>query len=99
MDGANQHRFETYLTDGVRMRLHRPGMPGAWFVKVHVNVCDVVMRVLVKMEIASPAEGFDRGTDTQEDDHECNGKLKKAGKSFRDDDAHRQHETPHEGQR
>jgi hypothetical protein len=56
------------------------------------------MRVLVKMEIASPPESFGRGAETQADDHERNAELQETGKSLRDDDAHRQHETAHDGQ-
>ena len=48
------------------------------FVKVDVNMRDIVMRVLMKMEITSFAECLDRGADAQTNDHERNGKFKVA---------------------
>ena len=72
-------------------------MSSARFVEVDVNVGDVVMRVLMQMEITALPESLGRGADTQEDDHERNSEFKKP-QSLRDDDAHSQHETPHDGQ-
>ena len=74
-------------------------MAGTRFVKVEVNVGDLIMSVLVKMEITAPAERFGRCADTQEDDHERHNELEDSGKAFGDDDAQCQHETPNDGQR
>ena len=68
------------------------------FVKVDVNMRDIVMRVLMKMEITSFAERLGRGADAQANDHERNGEFKEPGKCLWDDNAHRQHETSDDGQ-